>query len=183
MQQLSLDNKPDTLPQIESRLTGSFFIEFYGVIPLTERKILCQPVKIAAAKKVTRNGFIRSKQRYRCKTCGYNFIVGDERTNPQTVVKRAFAVILYVLGRASYRSIAQLFDVSISTVSNWLTSETVLSNTSQILPNCSELEFDEMQNFISSRRTSSELTKQFLVQPVESLSGLSVIVMLIPPTD
>ena len=97
--------------------------------------------------------------------------------------KRAFAVILYVLGSASYRSIAQVFDVSVSTVSNWLTSEIVSSDTSQIPLNCRELEFEEMQNFISSRRTSAELTKQFLVQPVESLSGLSVIVMLIPPND
>ena len=139
--------------------------------------------KNCRSQQVTRNGFIRSKQRYRCKTCGYNFVSGDERTNPQTVVKRAFAVILYALGSTSYRSIARLFDVSVSTVSNWLTSETVLSDTSQIPPNCRELEFDEMQNFISSRTTSAELTKQFLVQPVESLSGLSVIVMLIPPTD
>ena len=38
---------------------------------------------------VTKNGFVRSKQRYRCKTCGYNFVEGDERTNPQTTIKRA----------------------------------------------------------------------------------------------
>ena len=139
--------------------------------------------KNCRSQEVTRNGFIRSKQRYRCKTCGYNFVSGDERTNPQTAIKRAFAVILYVLGSASYRSIARLFDVSITTVSNWLTSETASSDTSQVPPNCHELEFDEMQNFISARRTSAELTKQFLVQPVESLSGLSVIVMVIPPTD
>ena len=139
--------------------------------------------KNCRSQQVTRNGFIRSKQRYRCKTCGYNFVSGDERTNPQTVVKRAFAVILYVLGSASHRSIAQLFDVSVSTVSNWLASETVSSDTSQIPPNCRELESDEMQDFISSRTANAGLTKQFLVEPVESVSGLSVIVMLIPPTD
>ncbi|MYE91227.1 IS1 family transposase [Candidatus Poribacteria bacterium] len=139
--------------------------------------------KNCRSQQVTRNGFIRSKQRYRCKTCGYNFVSGDERTNPQTVVKRAFAVILYVLGSASYRSIAQLFDVSISTVSNWLTSEIVSSDPSQIPPNCRELEFDEMRNLISARTRNARSTAQFLVEPVESLSGLSVIVMLIPPTD
>ena len=48
---------------------------------------------------VTKNGFVRSKQRYRCKTCGYNFVEGDERTNPQTTIKRAFAVILYSLAK------------------------------------------------------------------------------------
>ena len=65
---------------------------------------------------VTKNGFVRSKQRYRCKTCGYNFVEGDERTNPQTTIKRAFAVILYSLAKASYGTIANLFNVSPSTV-------------------------------------------------------------------
>ena len=139
--------------------------------------------KNCGSQEITKNGFIRSKQRYRCKTCGYNFVPGDERANPQTVVKRAFAVILYILGRVSYRSIAQLFDVSTTTVSNWLTGEAVLLDTSQIPPNCRELESDEMQNFISSRTANAGLTQQFLVEPVESVSGLSVIVMLIPPTD
>ena len=59
---------------------------------------------------VTKNGFVRSKQRYRCKTCGYNFVEGDERTNPQTTIKRAFAVILYSLAKASYGTIANLFN-------------------------------------------------------------------------
>jgi len=28
-----------------------------------------------------KNGKIREKQRYKCKECGYNFVVGDEREN------------------------------------------------------------------------------------------------------
>ena len=38
---------------------------------------------------VTKNGFVRSKQCYRCKICGYNFINGDARVNSDTPVKRA----------------------------------------------------------------------------------------------
>ena len=53
--------------------------------------------KNCRSQQIVKNGFIRSKQRYRCKTCGYNFVSGDGRTNPQTVVKRAFAVILMSL--------------------------------------------------------------------------------------
>ena len=75
---------------------------------------------------VTKNGFVRSKQRYRCKTCGYNFVEGDERTNPQTTIKRAFAVILYSLAKASYGTIANLFNVSPSTVQKWLAKEAAL---------------------------------------------------------
>jgi transposase-like protein len=32
------------------------------------------------SKIVVKNGVIRGKQRYKCKTCGYNFVVGDGRT-------------------------------------------------------------------------------------------------------
>ncbi len=69
---------------------------------------------------VTKNGFVRSKQRYRCKTCGYNFVEGDERTNPQTTIKRAFAVILYSLAKASYGTIGNLFNVSQAPFKNGL---------------------------------------------------------------
>ena len=51
--------------------------------------------KKCQSQQITKNGFVRSKQRYRCKGCGYNFVLGDGRTDPQTAVKRAFAVILY----------------------------------------------------------------------------------------
>ena len=81
---------------------------------------------------VTKNGFVRSKQRYRCKTCGYNFVEGDERTNPQTTIKRAFAVILYSLAKASYGTIANLFNVSPSTVQKWLAKEAALLSEPEI---------------------------------------------------
>ena len=93
---------------------------------------------------VTKNGFVRSKQRYRCKTCGYNFVEGDERTNPQTTIKRAFAVILYSLAKASYGTIANLFNVSPSTVQKWLAKEAALLSEPEIPINTRELEFDEM---------------------------------------
>ena len=129
---------------------------------------------------VTKNGFVRSKQRYRCKTCGYNFVEGDERTNPQTTIKRAFAVILYSLAKASYGTIANLFNVSPSTVQKWLAKEAALLSEPEIPINTRELEFDEMWHFIGSKKTKDGFTKQFLVKQAKPLPGLSVVVMLIP---
>ena len=129
---------------------------------------------------VTKNGFVRSKQRYRCKMCGYNFVEGDERTNPQTTIKRAFAVILYSLAKASYGTIGKLFNVSPSTVQKWLAKEAALLTEPEIPINTRELEFDEMWHFIGSKKTKDGFTKQFLVKQAEPLPGLSVVVMLIP---
>ena len=31
-----------------------------------------------------KSGFVRTKQRYLCKDCGYYFVEGDQRTNKKT---------------------------------------------------------------------------------------------------
>ena len=123
------------------------------------KETLCQTVRTVI---ITKNGFVRSKQRYRCKTCGYNFVEGDERTNPQTTIKRAFAVIL----RLQNGTIA---NVSPSTVQKWLAKEAALLSEPEIPINTRELEFDEMWHFIGSFQS------QFLVKQAKPLPGLSVV--------
>jgi transposase-like protein len=56
-----------------------------------------------------KNGRVRSKQRYRCKGCGLNFVAGDARVKPDGAVKRAFAVLLYGMGKSSLGFIARRF--------------------------------------------------------------------------
>ena len=74
-------------------------------------------------KNVIKNGQVRNQQRYRCKDCGYNFIKGDRRVKRDTAIKRAFAVILYSVGKASYGFIAKLFGVTRPAVQKWLERE------------------------------------------------------------
>src|SRR5437870_426726 len=62
-----------------------------------------------------KNGFVRDKQRYKCKTCGYNFVLGDERHSHSTEVKKALCIILYSLGKASFGFLAKLLGVSRTT--------------------------------------------------------------------
>ena len=56
-----------------------------------------------------KNGFVRDKQRYKCKLCGYNFVLGDERYSHASEVKKALCIILYSLGKASFGFLAKLF--------------------------------------------------------------------------
>ena len=77
----------------------------------------------------TKNGFsMKGKQRYRCKDCGLNFTEGDNRKNPETAVKKALAVMLYALGKSSYRFIGKLLNVYASTVQRWLEQESAKLN-------------------------------------------------------
>ncbi len=127
-----------------------------------------------------KNGCVRHKQRYQCKACGYNFVVGDDRMKAETAVKRAFAVILYALGKSSYGFIAKLFGVTPPAVQKWLQHEADLLDEPEIPGAICEMEFDEMWHFIGSKKTKSGLSKPWIVLQSEPWPGCSAVVMLQP---
>ena len=65
----------------------------------------------------TKNGFMRGKQRYRCKDCGLNFTDTPPRGMPFQV--KVLAVLLYVSGLSMNRT-AKLLGVSTPTVQAWI---------------------------------------------------------------
>lgn len=65
--------------------------------------------KSCGSKVVVKNGWVRGKQRYRCKDCGFNFVDGDKRIKQSTSVKKALAVILCSLGKASFNMLGKIF--------------------------------------------------------------------------
>ena len=71
-------------------------------------KIIC---KECGSADFSKNGKVRGKQRYKCKVCGYNFIVGDQREKVRPEGK-ALAVLLYSTGKSSYGFISKLFNVT-----------------------------------------------------------------------
>ncbi|MGH9402834.1 MAG: IS1/IS1595 family N-terminal zinc-binding domain-containing protein [Terriglobia bacterium] len=131
-------------------------------------------------KEVVKNGCVRDQQRYRCKSCGLNFVMGDERVKPDTAVKRAFAVILYSLGKSSYGFIAKLFGVTPPAVQKWLKREAAGLGEPEIPATIQEMEFDEMWHFIGSKKTKFGSSRRWIVLHGELLPGLSAIVMLQP---
>src|SRR4029450_11167945 len=64
-----------------------------------------------------KNGFMRGKQRYRCKACGLNFTDTPPPGKPLAV--KATAVLLYVSGLSMNRT-AKLLGVSTPSVPAWI---------------------------------------------------------------
>ena len=136
--------------------------------------------KHCEGKKFVKNGRVRGQQRYRCKNCGLNFVAGDKRVKEDTAVKRAFAVILYSLGKSSYGFIAKLFGVTRPAVQKWLRREAGLLSEPAIPATIEEMEFDEMWHFIGSKKTSSGSSRPWIVLHGELSAGFSAVVMLQP---
>jgi transposase-like protein len=136
--------------------------------------------KKCAGEDVVKNGIVRGKQRWRCAGCGINFTAGDGRTKPNAAAKRAFAVLLYSLGKGSYGFIAKLFGVTPAAVLKWIRQEAAAHPEPQVSGSIREMEFDEMWHFIGSKKTRSGLSKPWIVLRAEPWPGLSAVVMLGP---
>ena len=131
-------------------------------------------------KQVVKNGIVRQQQRYRCNSCGYNFVLGDKRVKLDTAVKRAFAVILYALGKSSYGFIAKLFGVTPPAVQKWLKKEAEILKEPEVSVEITEMEFDEMWHFVGSKKTKNGSLKPWIVAHAELWPASLAIVMLQP---
>jgi len=120
----------------------------------------------------------RGAQRYLCKECGLNFIEGDARVKQTTTVKKALAVILYSLGKASFHMIGKILGHSPSIIYRWIVAEMNKIQDPVIPGDIKEMEFDEMWHFIGSKKTKDGSSKRWIVAEGELLPGLSAIVML-----
>lgn len=134
--------------------------------------------KKCRGQELVKNGHIRGQQRYKCKSCGCSFIFGDKRVKPEAAAKRALAVILYSLGKASYGFIAKLFGVTRAAVLKWIRKEGALIDRPKVSSNIKEIEFDEMWHFIGSKKTSCGSSKPWIVLQEKLSHGCSVVVAL-----
>jgi len=87
-------------------------------------------------------------------------------------------VILYSLGKASFRMLGKTFGHSHSLMYRWISKEADDLPEPAITTDIKEMEFDEMWHFIGSKKTKSGLSKRWTVVQGELLPGLSVVVML-----
>jgi transposase len=131
----------------------------------------------------TKNGTVRNKPRYKCKDCSHNFTEGDARVKEDLVKKKALAVILYSLGKASFGFLGKLFGVSRSLAYRWIKEESERISEPEISNEIKEIEFDEMWHFIRSKKTKNGSSKRWIVVQGELLPGLQAVVMLQPSKD
>ena len=124
-----------------------------------------------------KSGYIRGNQRYKCKSCGYNFKIGDNRgkISPQA---KALGLLMYGSGKASYGMIARLFKVSRSTVLYWIRTMGSKLPEPSIDTEIEEVSIDEMWHFLNKKNEKFGSGGQWIVVTTRPSAGLSAIVML-----
>lgn len=113
---------------------------------------------------VRKNGKVRSKQRYKCKQCGYNYIEGDKRaTFSKPALVKNQAIQLYLLG-LGFRAIGRFLGVSNVSVLNWVRKYAAeqsleVENETEI----SVMELDEMWHYCQKKSLNFGSGWQFVV--------------------
>ena len=103
-----------------------------------------------------KNGKVRSKQRYRCKSCGCNYTQSSLSRTPIDIRKRCIELYLEGVG---FRGIERLTGVSNVTVMRWIKKlghdiECFRPQTGEIEP-VSVMELDEMWHFVQKKETNA----------------------------
>ena len=118
-----------------------------------------------------KNGIKRKKQRYKCKDCGYNFVIGNAHQSVQKLAKKALVVLLYSIGKGSYSMLAKIFGVSNGTIHNWVIAVAKALPEVEIPQGIKEIEFDEMWHFIGKKNENCGSSRQLTAVQVEWLHG------------
>ena len=136
--------------------------------------------KRCGAEEHVKNGLMRGKQRYRCKSCGLNFTDTPPRGMPLRV--KVLAVLLSVSGLSMNRT-AKLLGVSTPSVMAWI-EQFAKTHAQKPEPEgrAVVVELDEMWHFLKKSRTSSGSGRLGIVLQGEWLTG-NVGVVTEPPSS
>ena len=128
----------------------------------------------------TKNGFMRGRQRYRCRACGLNFTDTPPRGMPLQV--KVTAVLLYISGLSMNRT-AKLLGVSTPSVMAWI-ERFAKEHAPKPEPvgRALVVELDEMWHFLKKRPTSSGSGRLGIVLRDGSSTGSWAVVMP-PPSN
>jgi transposase len=119
-----------------------------------------------------KNGVVRGKQRWLCKSCGCNFTEGDRRKERCTSQQKALAVLLVCMG-LSFRAAGRIVGVVSNTAMVWFRTFAQSLELPEISGTVEVVEMDEMWHFVQKKRTNSGSGKPqrlLLVQLDSSMS-------------
>ncbi len=121
-----------------------------------------------------KNGFMRGRQRYRCKGCGLNFTDTPPRGMPFQL--KVVAVLLYVSGLSMNRT-AKLLGVSTPSVMAWI-EQFAKEHAPKPEPEgrAVVIELDEMWHYLKKSPTSSGYGRLGIVLQADWLTGSSAVV-------
>ena len=126
----------------------------------------------------TKNGMVSGKQRYQCKHCQYNFRDGDDRTHERIAAKKALCVLLYSLGKGSFRMLGRIVGSPHTLVYRWIREFGAALPEPSVSGDIAEMEFDEMWHFIGQKKRNFGSSKRLIVAHGELWAGCSAIVIL-----
>jgi transposase-like protein len=117
-----------------------------------------------------KNGLIKGKQRFLCKSCGNNFTVDYSQIIAREK-KRRFGLSLYLEG-LGFHSIARLLNVSHVSVINWV--KKYGSELSEIRnpQDVKIMELDELHTYLGSKKTTNGSGQQLIEAQASSLISL-----------
>ena len=100
-----------------------------------------------------KSGIVKDKQRYKCKSCSYNYTVEIKSTaKPKSIKKDALHLYLEGLG---FRSIGRFLGVSNVAVLNWIKSfGKEVASLHQDSKEIDMVELDEMHSYVGSKKTT-----------------------------
>ncbi len=124
-----------------------------------------------------KNGFRNGKQNRKCKDCGRNFTEGDNRRTDRAKEK-AVCFLLYTMGRASMRFLADIFQVSVRTIHVWIKDMADSTPNPAVGTAIEEIEIDEMWYYLQKKLESYGRSRRLTVSAGELSPGLRAVVIL-----
>jgi transposase len=134
--------------------------------------------KNCESEKVVKSGWIRGKQRYKCKQCRYFFVENDERSSEKIAALKALCILFYSLGKGSYGMLGKIFDRDRSLIYRWIKQAGLSIKEPTVPGDIKEMEFDEMWHFVGSKKTSYGSLKPLTVAHGELWPGCLATVIL-----
>lgn len=115
-----------------------------------------QICKKCQSRKHVKNGIIRKQQRYRCKDCGYNYTLRDNRGKLSEEAKNLI-LLLYGSGKMSYGMLGRLFKVSRQAILYRIRTLSKTIPTPEIPKVIESIEFDEMWHFLGKKKENLDM--------------------------
>jgi transposase len=134
----------------------------------TNVEVIC---KKCGSEKTVKSGVVGGRQRFRCKGCGCNFRLGDNRTDEKIAAKKALCILWYAMGKGSYRMMGRILNVDHSLVYRWIRDFGKSLAEPKVSQDIKEIEFDEVWHFVGCKKTSFGFLKQLIVLHEERLPG------------
>ena len=129
----------------------------------------------------TKKGWVRGRQRYKCRSCGCHFTDTAARGKPASM--KALAVLLYGMGNMSFGMIGRLLNVNRVSVMRWIRTEAASLPEPEITGETVTVALDEMWHFLGKKAENCGSGERLILSHGELWPGFWVGVMMQPAGD